>query len=61
MFSKKYNQQLIEESANMIVDRIKNYYDPVRIQLRESIKNYAIENFSEQVFINKWLSIFNIY
>ena len=37
------------EALEYTIDRIKNYYDPMRIQLRESIKNYAIENFSEQV------------
>lgn len=54
-----HNKKLIEESANMIVDRIKNYYDPFRIKLRESIRDYAIENFSEQKFINRWLNILN--
>lgn len=53
------NIQLINEIANQIIFSIKNYNNPYMVMHRESMKEYMLNIYSEENFINKWEKLFN--
>lgn len=48
----------VTEAAERIVDTIQNYYNPDRVKLRQSFKNYILETHNWLNVVNKWIEVF---
>lgn len=57
MSDKDFNSACIE-AANRIIDGIQNYYNPDRINLRQSFKNFILGTYTWSNVVDKWINLF---
>ena len=47
-----------QEAADRIVDSIRNYYNPERVKMRESFKNFILGEHTWENVVDKWENLF---